>query len=83
LEEKQLSFIASSPLAFLEGELCDHPAWVGIVKEKALEPEEMQSLRARALEIFQDANEDLDAFQVTSYYVVSTAVSQERGGMSR
>jgi SAM-dependent methyltransferase len=75
LEEKQLSFTASSALDFLKGELRDHPAWVGTVK--MLASAEMQSLRARALGIFEDANEDADAFRVMSRYVVATAVSHD------
>jgi SAM-dependent methyltransferase len=71
LEEAQLSFTASSPLAFLEAELRDHPAWVGTIK--ALTSAEMQSLRARALEIYEAANEESDSFRVSSRYVVVTA----------
>jgi SAM-dependent methyltransferase len=71
LEKAQLSFSAASPLAFLEAELEDHPAWVDTAK--ALTPAAMQNLRARALEIFQDANEESGSFRVTSRYVVLTA----------
>jgi SAM-dependent methyltransferase len=78
LQQKQLSFTAPSAQEFLDAELRNHPAWVGMVKEKVLKPEEMPSLRARALEILDAANEEPDAFRVTSRYVVVTAVSQEQ-----
>ena len=71
LEEKQLSFTAPSPLAFLEAELRDHPAWVGTVK--ALTPAEMQNLRARALQVYEVSNEQSGSFRVSSRYVVVTA----------
>ncbi len=44
-----------------------------MLKTKVLEPEEIESLRARTLEIFDAANEEPDAFRVTSRYVVASA----------
>ncbi|HME01673.1 MAG TPA: class I SAM-dependent methyltransferase [Solirubrobacteraceae bacterium] len=72
LSEEQLAFIAASPLEFVETELRVHPGW--IAARAVLEPRgEMQTVRDRALEIFEAANEDTGGFRVTSRYVVATA----------
>lgn len=72
MQEEQLSFTAASPRVFLDAELRDHPIWVAAWA--ALGPlAKMDALRARALEIYEAANEQPDAFRVTSRYVVITA----------
>lgn len=72
LYNQQLAFTANSPSEFLNTELRVHPAW--IAARAILEPRgEMQALRGRALEIFEDANEDQSTFRVTSDYVVVVA----------
>jgi len=72
LSEEQLAFTAASPQEFVETELRVHPGW--IAARAVLEPRgEMQTVRDRALEIFEAANEELGGFRVTSRYVVATA----------
>lgn len=72
LHGQQLAFLAGSPSEFLNTELRVHPAWVAA--RAVLEPRgEMQALRERVLGVFEDANEDPDAFRVTSDYVVAVA----------
>ena len=72
LNGQQLAFTADSPSEFLDTELRVHPAW--IAARAILEPRgEMKALHERALEIFEDANEDQSAFRVTSDYVVVVA----------
>jgi SAM-dependent methyltransferase len=72
VSEAQLAFTAASPQGFLETELRVHPAW--IAARAALEPRgEMQTVRDRALEIFERANEDPAGFRLISRYIVATA----------
>ena len=71
LSQHQLAFTANSPREFLESELLNHPLW--IAARATLEPGgEMDTMRARALEIYESANEDTDGFRLTSSYVVAT-----------
>ncbi|HWJ50452.1 MAG TPA: class I SAM-dependent methyltransferase [Solirubrobacteraceae bacterium] len=70
LSQHQLAFTASSPREFLESELRNHPLW--LAARATLEPGgEMDTMRARALEIYEHANEDADGFRLTSSYVVA------------
>ncbi len=72
LHGQHLAFAADSPSEFLNTELRVHPAW--IAARAVLEPcGQMQALRERVLDIFEDANEDEGAFRVTSDYVVAVA----------
>lgn len=68
-QECKLAFTAPSPREFLASELRDHPMWLSA--RAALEPQEMDALSARALEIYATANEDPGGFRVTSDYVVA------------
>jgi SAM-dependent methyltransferase len=71
LEELSLTFTAESPHSFMEAEYESHPLW--IAGRAVLEPRgEAEAVRDRAIEIFEEANEDSRAFAVTSPYVVAT-----------
>jgi SAM-dependent methyltransferase len=70
LSRRELAFTASSPREFLESELRNHPLW--LAARATLEPGgEMDTMRDRALEIYESANEDPDGFRLTSSYVVA------------
>ncbi len=70
LSQHQLAFTASSPREFLESELRNHPMW--LAARATLEPGgEMDAMRARALELYESANEVADGFQLTSSYVIA------------
>jgi SAM-dependent methyltransferase len=67
-----LAFTASSPRAWVEDEARDHPlrvAGAAVLEQRG----EAQAVLDRTLEVFEAANEDPDAFKVTSRYVVATA----------
>lgn len=71
LEERSIAFRAPSPRAWFDSEIRFHPLRVaasGVLDEAA-----QQELERRSLGIFETANEDPDAFQVTSRYVIATA----------
>jgi len=71
LEERRLQFTAASPQGFLEGEFREHPIWIASLA--LLEARgQAQPLREHALEILQAANEDANAFAITSRYVVAS-----------
>ncbi len=72
LHEERLPFTATSPKDFLEHELSDHPMWIA-ARGALASSRELQAVRARALEVFSAANEQPDAFRVTSRYVVARA----------
>jgi SAM-dependent methyltransferase len=75
VSDQQLAFTAASPQEFVDTELRFHPGW--IAARAVLEPRgEMQTVRDRALEIFEAANEDPDGFRITSRYLVATARRQ-------
>ena len=70
LSQHELAFTADSPREFLEMELNNHPLW--LAARAALEPGgEMDTMRARALEVYESANEVADGFRLTSSYVVA------------
>jgi SAM-dependent methyltransferase len=70
VEEQRLQFTAASPQQFLDAEFRDHPAWIASLD--LLEAHgTAQPLRERVQEIVQAANEDRDAFCLTSRYVVA------------
>jgi SAM-dependent methyltransferase len=72
LATHSLAFTASSPRAWVEDEARDHP--LRIAGTTVLEPRgEAQAVFERTLEVLEAANEDPDAFKVTSRYVVATA----------
>ena len=71
LEEERLAFTAPSPRAYLD-EQARHP--LAVAGQAVLGPRgESEALRERMLAIYEAANEDPDAFRVTSRYVVATA----------
>lgn len=71
IEEQRLAFTAPSPEAYL-AQQADHP--LAVAGQAVLAPRgESEALRARMLAIYDAANEDPDAFRVTSTYVVATA----------
>jgi SAM-dependent methyltransferase len=72
LEEHRISFGSSSAREFLQGELENHP--VAVAGRAVLEPRgELEEVRNQMLAILEPANEDPDAFRVTSTYVIATA----------
>jgi len=74
--EKHLEFMASSPQAFLEEELRDHPLWINA--REVLDPRgEMGALLTEVLEILEAGNENAHAFRVTSRYALVIARREE------
>jgi SAM-dependent methyltransferase len=72
LEEHQLPFTGASARDFLDAELANHP--VALAGRAVLEPRgELAPLRERMLDVLEEANEDPDAFRVTSRYLAATA----------
>jgi hypothetical protein len=69
--ERRIAFTERSPKAYIEAELRDNPLWVGT--RETLTARQLEGLRARVREILEAANEDPDAFKVTSRYVIATA----------
>src|SRR5205085_12329202 len=68
----ELVFTADSPEAFATMEFEDQPMW--IAGRAALEAaQEREAVEHRVTEILRAANEDPDAFRVTSRYLVFTA----------
>ena len=69
--EERLAFTAASPEAFVDRG-AEHP--LAVAGEAVLGPRgESEALRERMVAIYEDANEDPDAFRVTSRYIVATA----------
>src|SRR4051794_31856542 len=75
VEERTIAFAGPSPEAFLEAEYANHPLW--LAARGLLEPRgEHEAVRAQALAVLQDGNEDPAAFRVTSRYVVALAAGR-------
>jgi SAM-dependent methyltransferase len=75
-EEFSIAFTAGSPGEYLDGDFSNHP--LAVAARAVLEPRgEAEALRDHLLAIYEAANEDPDAFRITSRYVVATA---RRGG---
>ena len=71
-EEHEIAFSGASPTEFLEGEQANYPP--AVAGRAVLEPRgELAALRERMLAVLEGANEDPDAFRVTSRYVVAEA----------
>ena len=71
IEHKELEFSALSTSAYLDAELDLHPLWVEA--KEILEPlGSWNALREQVREIFTEANENPDAFAITSRYIVAT-----------
>ena len=72
VDEHRISFAGASPRDYLDAEHANHP--LSVAAKGALEARgELEPLRERLLAIFEAANEDPDAFRVTSRYAVATA----------
>lgn len=71
-EERTHAFTAASARDWVEAEARDHPLCVA--GAAVLEPHgEAQAVRNQTLEILEGANEDPEAFMVTSRYIIATA----------
>jgi SAM-dependent methyltransferase len=72
MDEHRLAFSASSARDYLDEESRSHP--LAVAGMAVLEPRgEADAVRQRMLEILEHANEDPEAFRVTSRYVVAQA----------
>jgi SAM-dependent methyltransferase len=72
VEETTIAFTGSSAREYLTAEAESHP--MAVAGRAVLEPRgEGEALSQRMLEVFEAANEDPDAFRVTSRYVIATA----------
>ena len=70
IEEKTLSFSASSPEAWFEEQATHHPVWMGIKRALlASHPEEWESIRDRSVAALSAGNEDPTCFRPTSTYL--------------
>jgi len=72
LEEHELAFSARSAGEFLDAELRDHPIWIRALQELKRHGD-LTATRRRALAVLEGANEEADAFRVTSRYVIVSA----------
>ena len=76
--EERISFAAESPRAFLDEYAADHP--LAVAGRRLLEPRgESDALFERLLAIYEAANEDSEAFRVTSRYVIASVVRSPSG----
>jgi SAM-dependent methyltransferase len=72
LEEETISFTGQSPRAYLTAEGESHP--MALASRAVVEAHgEADALFEQMLAVFEEANEDPDAFRVTSRYVIATA----------
>ncbi|HET6867247.1 MAG TPA: methyltransferase domain-containing protein [Solirubrobacteraceae bacterium] len=77
VDEHRLAFTGRSPREFLDADSANHP--MAVSARAVLEPlGTAAAVYQHMLEIYEAANEDPDAFRVTSRYVVATA-RRERG----
>jgi ubiquinone/menaquinone biosynthesis C-methylase UbiE len=71
--EHQISFTSSSAYAYVEEESTEHPLWIlGMQMLERQGADKADALREEVVEIFDAANEDPDAFRITSTYRVLT-----------
>jgi len=69
-----LTFAASSPEAYADAELADHPGWVAA--RELLEPSgRWEHVRDDLAELFAEANQDPGAFRIACRYVVATVTA--------
>lgn len=71
IRTQEIAFTAASPAAWVAEEEAHHPLWRAA--RRALAPGVWEDVRARVLGRIADRNDDLDAFRVTSGYLVVTA----------
>jgi SAM-dependent methyltransferase len=70
--EHELAFTAASPGAFVDSELAEHPMWE--LARRRLGPDwDEGAVHEKLVEVFRRANEDPDAFKVSSPYAVLVA----------
>jgi ubiquinone/menaquinone biosynthesis C-methylase UbiE len=74
IEEKQISFTAASPNAWLEDQETHHPIWLGIKRALEPHPAEWERVHARSLEVLREGNEDPSCFRTTSTYLLISLV---------
>lgn len=73
IEEKTLSFSASSPEAWFDEQETHHPIWMGIKRALlASRPDEWKSVRERSIAALSAGNEDPTGFRTTSTYLLVT-----------
>jgi SAM-dependent methyltransferase len=70
--QAELAFTAASATDYVDGEFASHPLSVHAARILG-DDEAVAEVRSRALAILEKANEDPEAFRVTSRYVVATA----------
>jgi SAM-dependent methyltransferase len=68
-EEETIAFEAPSAREFAEYEFQHHPMW--IKAREQLSPEQAEQLKDRGLLVYEEGNEDPDAFRITSRYIVA------------
>lgn len=71
LDEQRLAFTDVSPHAWVHSLLDHHPAWLE-ARDALRERGGWEELVERLLDLFEAANEDPDAFRLTSRYLVAT-----------
>ncbi|MEP7024447.1 MAG: class I SAM-dependent methyltransferase [Actinomycetota bacterium] len=70
--DQALVFTGTSPAAYADAELADHPGWVEA--RELLEPAgRWDQARADLTQLYTEANEDPAAFRITSRYLVAVA----------
>jgi len=69
MEEHEIAFEANSARELAEADFRDHPMWSKAREQ--LDPERVEQVRDRMLLIYEEGNEDPDAFRITSRYVVA------------
>jgi hypothetical protein len=68
-EEETIAFEAPSAREFAEYEFKHHPMW--IKAREQLTPEQAEQLKDRGLLVYEEGNEDPDAFRITSRYLLA------------
>lgn len=69
VREHDLAFTAGSPAAYFDAQLRDHP--MGAAARARLGEDQLRAMRTGAVELLESANEDPDAFRITSSYIVA------------
>lgn len=72
VHERRLPFTSSSPEAYADDQLSNHPMW--LEARDVLEPAgRWEAIRQEVVELFTEANEDPTAFRITSDYLIAVA----------
>jgi SAM-dependent methyltransferase len=72
-DEHMLALTSSSPDAFIDSEIRNHPVWA--TPRAVLEPSELRAVRERARALLESANEDAGSFRVSWRYLLTTGHS--------